>query len=180
MCDQSAHTQLHALATLAWLCTLLTVRRVCTRLCVWRSYVIALPLWAGLVNASQAAAIAHTLSAPRMLSAVGLRSTSSDDPRYSNADTIVPYSNWRGPMWVNANALACYGLMRYGHTALAMEIATRVTSALAGDLRRSGEWHEAYSTADGAALAAPGFLSWDTLVAELIPNLHAGRDPLSL
>ena len=31
-----------------------------------------------------------------------------------------------------------------------------------------------------AALAAPGFLSWDTLVAELIPNLHAGRDPLSL
>jgi glycogen debranching enzyme len=55
-----------------------------------RTYVIALPLWAGLVNGSQAAAIAETLAKPDMLSSVGIRSTSSDDPRYSNANEIVP------------------------------------------------------------------------------------------
>ena len=145
-----------------------------------KTYVIALPLWAGLVNKSQAEAIAHTLASSDMLSKVGLRSTSSDDPRYSNAATIVPYSNWRGPMWVNANALAAYGLNRYGYRTLALEIAHRVTAALADDLRAAGTWHEAYSTDDGKPLAAKGFLSWDTLSAELVDNLLAGRDPLSL
>ena len=93
---------------------------------------------------------------------------------------IVPYSNWRGPMWANANALACYGLAEYGQRELAIEIATRVVRALAADLRRSGVWHEAYSTADGRALAAPGFLSWDTLSAELLSNLQRGINPLKL
>ena len=141
---------------------------------------IALPLWAGAVNASQAAAIAGVLGSPAMLSAVGVRSTASDDPRYSNADIIVPYSNWRGPMWVNANALACYGLAEHGYTQLAIEIATRVVGALAADLRRDRQWHEAYSTSDGRALAAPGFLSWDTLSAELLSNLQRGINPLKL
>jgi glycogen debranching enzyme len=70
-----------------------------------------LPTATPLLTPRQAAAIARTLSRPDMLSAVGLRSTSSSDPRYSNADTIVPYSNWRGPMWVNANAVAAYASM---------------------------------------------------------------------
>ena len=84
-------------------------------------------------------------------------------------------------MWVNANALACYGLRRYGHTNLALEIARRVTAALASDLRRDSTWHEAYSTdGTGAPLAARGFLSWDTLSAELVDNVMAGLDPLSL
>eukprot|EP01043_Picozoa_sp_COSAG02_P005982 COSAG02_NODE_166_length_31947_cov_34.168617_15_plen_398_part_00 len=61
-----------------------------------RTYVMGFPLWAGLVNQSQAAKIAATLSQPDMLAADGLRSTSSDDPRYSNADEIVPYSNCEG------------------------------------------------------------------------------------
>ena len=42
-----------------------------------RTYVIGFPLWAGLVNASQAAKIAQTLSEDDMLAADGLRSTSS-------------------------------------------------------------------------------------------------------
>ena len=145
-----------------------------------KTYVIAMPLWATAVNASPAATIAQTLRGADMLSEVGLRSTSSDDPRYSNEDMIVPYSNWRGPMWVNANVLACYGLAEYGHRDLALEIATRVVRALAADLRLSRVWHEAYSTADGRALAAPGFLSWDTLSAELLSNLQRGVNPFKL
>ena len=51
-----------------------------------------------------------------MLSDWGVRSTSSADPRYTNADIIVPYSNWAGPIWVNANAVLSYGLLRYNYT----------------------------------------------------------------
>lgn len=57
-----------------------------------RTYAMAYPLWARLVNRSQAAAIARNLASSDMLSSVGLRSAGSSDPRYSNADTIVPYS----------------------------------------------------------------------------------------
>ena len=39
----------------------------------------------------------------------GIRSTSSSDSRYSNANIINPYSNWRGPVWVNVNAMIIYG-----------------------------------------------------------------------
>lgn len=83
-------------------------------------------------------------------------------------------------MWVNANALTCYGLVRYGFHALAKEIATRVTATLANDLRNSTDWHEAYSTEDGTPLAAPGFLSWDTLVGDLLSNLQRRHDPFEL
>ena len=95
-------------------------------------------------------------------------------------------------MWVNVNAMACYGLAAYGFHDLALEIATRVTGALAADLRnatppsRQGTWHEAYSTAatgskgGGAPIGGRGFLSWDTLSAELLSNLRAGVDPMRL
>lgn len=89
--------------------------------------------------------------------------------------------NWRGPAWVNVNALACYGLAAYGYRDLALEIATRVTATLARDLRSSSHtWHEAYSTDDGTPLGGAGFLSWDTLSADLVTNLRRGVDPLRL
>ena len=72
-----------------------------------------------------------------MLSAVGLRSTSSDDPRYNNENEIVPYSNWRGPMWVNANALTAYGLARYGFKALAMVYQRSHSGEALGTLREA-------------------------------------------
>ena len=52
----------------------------------------------------------------------------------------------KGPMWVNANAIACYGLAQYGMKEQALKIAHRVTKALADDLRNSSGWHEAYAT----------------------------------
>ena len=108
------------------------------------------------------------LLAPDMLSEWGVRSTSSDDPRYSNADIITPYSNWRGPVWTNANAMLIYGLATSpGHADRAAPLAAAVVRALADDLRANGTWHECLSSATGAGLAAPGFLSWDTLGATL-------------
>ena len=146
-----------------------------------KTYQIAMPLWARAVrNASRAAAIVAALARPELLSPWGLRSTSSDDARYSNAETLVPYSNWRGPVWVVANAMAAYGLAAHGARDAALDLAARVVGVLADDLRASGTWHEAYSAENGSALAAPGFLSWNTLAADLIPNLRAGIDPFEL
>lgn len=151
-----------------------------------RVYLMGLPLWGGLATATQAASIVEQLSQGDMLSSWGVRSTSSADARYSNANEIVPYSNWRGPVWVNANAMLAFGLVNKAYAAVprarsvASQIAKSVVATLAADLRATNTWHEAYSSADGKGLAAPGFLSWDTLGAELEANVAAGVDPFAL
>ena len=86
----------------------------------------------------------------------------------------MPYSNWRGPVWVVANAMAAYGLAAHGARDAALDLAARVVGVLADDLRSSGAWHEAYSAETGAALAAPGFLSWNTLApVSALPSFTA-------
>lgn len=142
-----------------------------------RVFLMALPLWAGLANASQAATVTAAVMAGDMLSAYGVRSTSSADPRYTNGNFIVPYSNWRGPIWVNANTMLALGFNCYNYTTLAGAIGARVVAALASDIRATGTWHECYSAGNGSGLAAPGFLSWDTLGAVLLGNLRNRTDP---
>ena len=77
-----------------------------------RVFLQAFPLWcysSGCVNATQAAKMLSSITQPDLATPFGIRSTSSDDPRYTNANVIVPYSNWRGPVWINSNAVLAYG-----------------------------------------------------------------------
>jgi hypothetical protein len=61
---------------------------------VSRTFQMAFPLWLpGLANASQAAAAMDAVLAPDMLGPYGVRSVSSADARYSEANIIDPYSN---------------------------------------------------------------------------------------
>ena len=62
----------------------------------------------------------------------------------------------------------------------ALPLAEAVVHALAEDLRKNGTWHECLSSEDGHGLAAPGFLSWDTLGATLLQDARALRDPFAL
>ena len=144
-----------------------------------RVWLMGMPLWGGLVNASRADTVAKGLMQGDMLTAYGFRSTSSADPRYSNRNEIKPYSNWRGPIWTNANAILLYGLQHY-RIANTSQIARGVVKALADDLRHSGTWHECLSSANGQGLAAPGFLSWNTLAPTLAGDIERGEDPFAL
>jgi hypothetical protein len=55
-----------------------------------------------------------------------------------------------------------------------------VVHTLAQDLRNASAWHECYDSDTGAGLAAPGFLSWNTLGATLQDNLAARVDPFEI
>ena len=146
-----------------------------------RVYLMGMPLWGGVATAAHAERIRANLMAGDMLSSWGVRSTSSEDRRYSNVNEIVPYSNWRGPIWTNANAMLALGMSSYpALRANATEIARRIVRALADDLRATGTWHECMSSASGAGLAAPGFLSWNTLGARLKGDVASGVDPFAL
>jgi hypothetical protein len=159
-----------------------------------RVFLMAFPLFAGpaMLSAGNrngsavAAACAAEIASEDMLSAFGIRSTSTHDPLYTNANMIVPDSNWRGPVWIVSNAAIAYGLATFGHADLARTIAERIVTTLARDLDDTGEWHECYDSAvpgvagRGRGLAAGGFLSWNMLAADLLPNLAAGINPFAL
>lgn len=146
-----------------------------------RTYQVVWPLWANLTaNASQASAALNAVMDADLFSAFGVRSASSNDPQYNNDNIINPYSNWRGPVWVNVNAVIAYTLRAFGRARDAAAVADAVVHTLAQDLRTNGTWHECYDAETGAGLAAPGFLSWDTLGATLQANVAAGVDPFSL
>ena len=90
------------------------------------------------------------------------------------------YSNWRGPVWINVNAIMAYTLKAAGLGPAAAALADTVVHTLAQDIRESATWHEAYSSSNGSGLAAPGFLSWNTLGADLQENVAMGVDPFDL
>lgn len=145
-----------------------------------RTFQMAWPLWMGAANASQAAAALDAVLEPDMRGPYGVRSVSAADARYSEANIINPYSNWRGPIWINANSVLAYTLARYGRSREAAALADDVVDLLAADLEAGAGWHEAYDGDTGAALAAPGFLSWDILAATLQSDVAAARDPFDL
>lgn len=92
-----------------------------------------------------------------------------------------PAADWKGPVWINVNAVLCYALVTNGYTAEAEALAADLVRTLANDLRANGQWHENYHAEDPAVfLASPGFLSWNLMGADLLDNVRAGVDPMSL
>ncbi len=66
--------------------------------------------------------------------------------RGGSQNEIDPYSNWRGPIWIVANAFLSYGLNSYGYTQDALTIADNVVAILAQDLSATSTWHECYDS----------------------------------
>jgi len=115
-----------------------------------------------------------------MLSNYGLRCLSKQDPDYNNKNIIVPYSNWRGPIWINANYLYSIMLVRYGYINRARELAYMIGKLILNDVKANGSLHEDYNADTGAPLAPDakqsggtfkGFVGWDLLSADM---LHGG------
>lgn len=150
---------------------------------VRRTYQAAWPLWQGMApsNAARDAAIATILS-PDLWAAHGIRSTSNLDPAYTLQDVITPYSNWRGPVWINVNIVLAYTLASCGKTTEALELGRRLVAMLARDIRARGGMHECYDGDSGEPLASASlnFLSWNCLAASLLENLEAGVNPFLL
>jgi hypothetical protein len=80
---------------------------------------------------------------------------------------------WRGPTWINSAWLIWIGLLRHGYDAQAMEMAQRLSDAVAKVRLR--EFYEPYS---GEGLGAKEF-GWSSLIAELAdPDPAASRSYL--
>jgi alpha,alpha-trehalase len=143
----------------------------------WSSF---LPLVDGLLPLADARRMirCHMLNPDEMRSRYGIRSLSKDDPNYNNEAVITPYSNWRGPIWINANLLDWMALRRYGFHDEAHWLAVSVAGILHRDIAKWGSMHEDYSAETGEGLAPTptqspggkfaGFVGWNLLALDML------------
>jgi alpha,alpha-trehalase len=113
-----------------------------------------------------------------MRSEHGIRSLSRFDPAYNNEAIINPYSNWRGPIWINANFLYWIALRRYGFSDEAHWLAVMLATDIHRDIAKWGSMHEDYDAETGDGLAPTvaqspggefaGFVGWNLLAEDML------------
>ena len=153
------------------------------RVVSWSSF---LPLLDGLPPQSEGQRMIreHLLNPAEMRSGYGFRSLAKSDNAYNNEAIIDPYSNWRGPIWVNANFLDWLILRRYGFAPEAHTLSLALASALHRDIANWGSMHEDYSAETGEGLAPTvaqstggkfaGFVGWNLLALDML-QCETGR-----
>jgi len=155
----------------------------------WSSFV---PLVDGILPAQEARRMIrrHLLNADQMRSPWGFRSLSKADPDYNNQAIINPYSNWRGPIWINANFLDWIALRRYGFRKESRELAVSLATILHRDIGLWGSMHEDYNAETGDGLAPTveqspngkfaGFVGWNLLAEDMLQCEVSGEHCLTL
>jgi alpha,alpha-trehalase len=113
-----------------------------------------------------------------MLAPYGVRSLSKQDPDYNNVSMIVPYSNWQGPIWINANYLNYIALKRYGFDKEAAQLSGILGRMVVADIQKWGSMHENYNAETGEGLAPTpeqspnhvfaGFVGWNLLAQDML------------
>jgi alpha,alpha-trehalase len=120
----------------------------------------------------------YLLNKDQMLAPYGIRSLSKQDPDYNNVCEIIPYSNWQGPIWINANFMFSVALKRYGFDKEASNLAIVIARMLLNDIRSCGSMHECYDAETGGSLAPTaaqseggvftGFVGWNLLAQNML------------
>ena len=147
------------------------------RVVAWSNF---LPLIDGFLSRGEARRMIqlYLLDPAQMRAPRGIRSLSAFDRRYNNAAIINPYSNWRGPVWINANLLSWIALRQYGFTSEAHWLAVTLADDIHRDVERWGSMHEDYHAETGDGLAPTpdqspngkfaGFVGWNLLAQDML------------
>ena len=132
------------------------------RIGVWTGF---LCMWSGIATKEQAQRMVeeHFLNTKTFNAKYGVRSLSKAEKMYSVKKTGNP-SCWLGPIWTNCNYLVFLGLLRYGYTDLAKELAEKTVTLLGKDVEECGDFHEYYDPDTGVGVNNKGIQSWNLLV----------------
>lgn len=142
------------------------------------------PLFSGMASSSDGKAMIkrYLLNPKHMLSPYGLRSLSGEDVEYNNKNIIVPFSNWQGPLWMNANYMYGIILKNYGFTRKLDWLAQTLGQLMIKDYKKYGSLHESYDAETGSPLAPAdsyvdkngkyiGFISWNLCIENLLQGV---------
>ncbi|HEY5792237.1 MAG TPA: trehalase family glycosidase [Chthoniobacterales bacterium] len=135
------------------------------RIGVWSGF---LALWAGLATPEQAKRIVkeHYWDTRTFCAPYGVRTLSKLEKMYNLRASGNP-SSWLGPIWGISNYLTFRGLVQYGFTAEARDLAEKTIKLFARDIERFGALHEYYQPENGEPILNRGFQNWNYLVLNM-------------
>lgn len=128
-----------------------------------------LPMWAGIATPEQAERMVkeNYLDERTFNSPSGVRSLSKLEKMYRIAESTNP-SCWHGPVWGISNYMVFKGLLNYGYTDLAEELADKTIMMFGKDIEENNAMHEYYDPETGKGVYNKDFLSWNMLVSNMI------------
>ena len=143
------------------------------RFSVWSGF---MAMWASVATAEQAADIVrlHFNDTTSFNAPAGIRTLSPLEKMYNTKASGNP-SSWQGPVWINVNYLVFRGLLNYGYTDEARQLAEKTVILLGRDFERFGALHEYYLPENGEPVLNRGFQNWNFLVINMIAWLEGRR-----
>ncbi len=146
------------------------------------TYSNIIPLWAGLLDRKKGREMIkrYWVNPKYMWSKYGIRTLAKNDPAFNNANIIKPHSNWQGPVWPIANYMYLHALLNYGYQKHAKQLADRIVGNCLRDIKKTGGMHENYHSETGKPLAAPNFVSWNLLAAQMPEQAKTKNNPFFL
>mgnify|MGYP001512252621 FL=1 len=135
------------------------------RLSVWSGF---MAMWAEIATPEQAKEIVriHFHDTCSFNAPAGIRTLSPLEKMYNVRASGNP-SSWQGPVWINVNYLVFRGLVKYGFTEEARELAEKTILLLGRDYERFGALHEYYLPDNGEPVLNKGFQNWNVLVLNM-------------
>jgi len=132
-----------------------------------RKEIIAfLALWAGVANEKQAEALVkHLINPGEFWRKYGVPALSADDSYYN------PIGYWNGPVWVQWDYLVFRGLLNYGYTNEAKELAEKVITNMIHQLKTDHWFWEFYSPDDYQAGWNKTYI-WAGIIARFMIDLN--------
>ena len=129
-----------------------------------------LPLWAEAVTKDRAdILISSLIDTTKFWRKYGVPTLSADDPYYS---PYVDYCcKWNGPVWLLWDYMIFEGLMNYGYTEIANELADKMILAVKTQLSLNHRYWESYSP-DNEVLNSPSNYIWDAIIAKLLIEVY--------
>jgi putative isomerase len=97
----------------------------------------------------------------------GIRTLSKMEKMYGLYPSNNP-SNWDGPVWGISNYMVFRGLVKYGFTAEAREMADKTIELFGRDYEANGALHEYYNPDTGEPIVNKGFQNWNYLVMNMM------------
>ncbi|MFP4471458.1 MAG: MGH1-like glycoside hydrolase domain-containing protein, partial [Bacteroidales bacterium] len=135
-----------------------------------------LPMWAEACPPDRAEKLIETLTNPdKFWRKYGVPTLAADDVWYT---PYVDYCcKWNGPVWLLWDYMVFDGLVNYGYTDLALELADKMMLAVTTQLSKNHNYWESYSP-DNEVLNCPSNYIWDAIMAKLLVRVDTLRKNL--
>lgn len=127
-----------------------------------------LAMWSGIATPAQAERMVkeNLLDQNSFWAPFGVRTLSKYEKMYSVKKSGNP-SCWLGPIWGISNYMVFDGLVKYGFTIEAKELAEKTLALFGNDIKRCGEMHEYYDPESGEPVNNPGFQNWNLFAIKM-------------